>query len=184
MRTLLYSYSHALGVLKMLFYKLAYGKGLRFAGLPHFDSSASLRIRKGGQLSLDKAAVIGKRALIAVTSDGKLSIGTNSVIGFNNIITCRDSISIGNNVSFGPGVTMFDHDHDFHAGLSYNVAGYTTAPIVIEDNVWLGSNVTILKGVTIGRGAVVAAGSVVTKDIPAQSVYRNKLTPVITSYTN
>ena len=41
------------------------------------------------------------------------------------------------------------------------------APVVIEDNVWLGANVTVLKGVRIGRDSVVAAGSVVTRDLPA-----------------
>ena len=45
-----------------------------------------------------------------------------------------------------------------------------TAPIVLEDDVWLGTRVTVLKGVTIGRGAVVGAGSVVTESAPAFSV--------------
>lgn len=44
------------------------------------------------------------------------------------------------------------------------------APVVIEDDVWIGANVTILKGVTIGRGSVVAAGAVVTKSCPPYSI--------------
>lgn len=44
------------------------------------------------------------------------------------------------------------------------------APVVIEDDVWCGANVTILKGVTIGRGSVVAAGAVVTKSFPPYSI--------------
>lgn len=44
------------------------------------------------------------------------------------------------------------------------------APVVIEDDVWIGANVTILKGVTIGRGSVVAAGVVVTKSCPPYSI--------------
>ena len=43
-------------------------------------------------------------------------------------------------------------------------------PVVIEDDVWVGSNVTILKGVTIGRGSVIAAGAVVTKSCPPYSI--------------
>lgn len=42
------------------------------------------------------------------------------------------------------------------------------APVIIEDEVWCGANVTILKGVTIGRGSVVAAGAIVTKSCPPQ----------------
>ena len=44
------------------------------------------------------------------------------------------------------------------------------APIVIEDDVWCGANVTILKGVTIGRGSIVAAGAVVTTSFPPYSI--------------
>lgn len=44
------------------------------------------------------------------------------------------------------------------------------APVVIEDDVWAGANVTILKGVTIGRGSVIAAGAVVTKSCPPYSI--------------
>ena len=43
-------------------------------------------------------------------------------------------------------------------------------PVVIEDDVWCGANVTILKGVTIGRGSAVAAGAVVTKSFPLYSI--------------
>ena len=44
------------------------------------------------------------------------------------------------------------------------------APVIIEDDVWCGANVTILKGVTIGRGSVIAAGAVVTKSCPPYSI--------------
>ena len=48
--------------------------------------------------------------------------------------------------------------------------GVSTAPIVIEDNSWIGANVVVVAGVTIGKHAVIAAGSIVTKDIPPYSV--------------
>ena len=40
----------------------------------------------------------------------------------------------------------------------------------IEDDVWIGTNTTLLKGVTVGRGAVVAAGALVTKDVPPYAI--------------
>ena len=43
-------------------------------------------------------------------------------------------------------------------------------PVVIEDDVWIGGNVTVLPGVTIGQGAVVAAGAVVTRDVPPRTL--------------
>ena len=46
--------------------------------------------------------------------------------------------------------------------------------ITIEDDCWIGSNVTILDGVTIGKGSVIGAGTLVTKDIPADSIIVDK----------
>ena len=45
-----------------------------------------------------------------------------------------------------------------------------TAPVTIEDDVWIGANCQILKGVTIGVRSVIGAGSVVTKSIPADCI--------------
>jgi len=45
--------------------------------------------------------------------------------------------------------------------------GVRSAPVIIEDRVWIGCQAIILAGVTIGRGSVVAAGAVVTKDVPS-----------------
>jgi len=50
------------------------------------------------------------------------------------------------------------------------VQGVSTAPIVIEDEAWIGANVVVLAGVTIGKHCIIAAGSVVTKDVPPYSV--------------
>ena len=47
-------------------------------------------------------------------------------------------------------------------------------PVVIEDDVWIGTNVTILKGVTIGRGSIIHAGAVVTKKVRPYTVYLNE----------
>lgn len=48
--------------------------------------------------------------------------------------------------------------------------GHEAGSIIIEDDVWIGANATILKGVTIGHGAVIGAASVVTSDIPEYAV--------------
>jgi maltose O-acetyltransferase len=48
--------------------------------------------------------------------------------------------------------------------------GYVVAPIVVEDDVWMGAGVNINKGVSIGKGSIIGSGSVVTKDIPPYSI--------------
>jgi acetyltransferase-like isoleucine patch superfamily enzyme len=68
----------------------------------------------------------------------------------------------------GANVTITDtnwHPLDWRDRLAGKPGEY--APVVIEDDVWLGMNVTVLKGVTIGRRTVVGAGSIVTRSLPA-----------------
>ena len=81
-------------------------------------------------------------------------------------ISVFDRVEIGRKVYVSENVSI--HDSDNHT-LMYDgkITTNISAPIVIEDNVWIGMNVTILKGVHIGTGAVIAAGAVVTKDVPA-----------------
>lgn len=105
-----------------------------------------------------------------------LSIGDGSSIPKGSIFYCTEApLTIGNKVIFGPNPTIITGDHrinvigkfiiDSHEKLPEN-----DAPVVIEDDVWTGANVTILKGVTIGRGSVIAAGAVVTKTCPPYSI--------------
>ena len=54
--------------------------------------------------------------------------------------------------------------------LSHSEPGEYDKDVVVEEDVWIGVNVTLLSGVTIGRGAIVAAGAVVTKDVPPYSI--------------
>ena len=97
---------------------------------------------------------------LAVSPGATLSLGSGN-ISDKGTIDCFEAISIGEDVRISAGVTMRDSDN-------HQIDGKETicAPIVIEDHVWIGMNVTILKGVTIGSGAVVAAGAVVNRDVP------------------
>jgi acetyltransferase-like isoleucine patch superfamily enzyme len=66
-------------------------------------------------------------------------------------------------------ISTVSHRYDSLA-LPMNEQGLDCEPIRIEDDVWIGMNVSILKGITIGQGSIIGAGSVVTKDIPANSI--------------
>jgi len=84
-------------------------------------------------------------------------------------------INIGNYVMFGPSVSILGGDHEYkdleRPMFFVKENADRCAPITIEDDVWIGANVTILKGVTIKRGSIVAAGSVVNKDVEAFSIF-------------
>ena len=84
----------------------------------------------------------------------------------------HDSVAIGDNVKFGAYVLIIDtdaHPLDYLARRTSN-DGTKFAPIVIEDDVWVGAHSIILKGVTIGARSIIGAGSVVVRSIPADCV--------------
>lgn len=86
-------------------------------------------------------------------------------------------ITIGDNVTFAPGVRILAHDASMHQTLGYT----KIAPVAIGDNVFIGADSVVLPGVTIGADSVVGAGSVVTKSIPEGMVYAgNPARPVCT----
>ena len=101
-------------------------------------------------------------------NDGKLTIGDDVFFNHNCSLTCAESIVIGNHCMFANNLVIIDHDHEM--GKDGVTGALVSKPIVIEDRVWCGANVTITKGVHIGTGAVIAAGAVVTCDVQEKTV--------------
>ena len=115
----------------------------------------------------------------ALTSDftyRNITIGSDVYIGPHALFLCTESqIFIGSKVLFGPHVTIIGGDHRITdvGRFIYDVLDKhpeDDLDVHIEDDVWIGTNVTLLKGVTVGRGAVVAAGALVVKDVPPYAI--------------
>ena len=111
------------------------------------------------------------QADVYVEPGANLTIGNN--VGMSSTrLWIHESARIGNNVKIGGCVLITDtdaHPMDYMARRSSN-EGTKSAPVVIEDDVWVGAHCIILKGVTIGARSIIGAGSVVTKSIPADCV--------------
>ena len=105
-------------------------------------------------------------------SSGKLILHDGVFINNSCSFNCMERIEIGNGTMMGEGVRFYDHDHIYTAE-TIEKWQWTTAPIKVGKDCWIGSNVTILKGVTIGDNTIIGAGCLVRKDIPANSVVYN-----------
>ena len=99
-----------------------------------------------------------------------LRLGKRSYLGRGSFIALDASVSIGSCVMGGPEVMIFTANHGLSIDQPMIDQAITKAPIVIEDDVWLGARAILLPGVRIGKGAVVAAGSVVVRDVPPMAV--------------
>ncbi|MHB9290939.1 galactoside O-acetyltransferase [Hollandina sp. SP2] len=98
-----------------------------------------------------------------------ISIGENFYANCNLTIIDDWEVEIGNNVLFGPNITISTTGHPLDPEKRREGKMYAFK-VIIEDDVWVGGGAIINPDVTIGRGAVIGAGSVVTKDIPANVI--------------
>lgn len=127
-------------------------------------------IQFGNNVSIHSNTIIDCTGGIRSIGEG-LVIGNSVGISPNCFIQVRGTVKIGNNVLFGPGVKLFSESHNFDDPKKFiNEQGETRKGVIIEDGVWVGSDVTILDGVTIGRNSIIAAKSLVNKDVPSFSI--------------
>ena len=99
-----------------------------------------------------------------------IEIGRNSSIGMN----CKvpNNIIIGEDVMMGPNVIIFGSNHVFdRTDIPMRKQGMEKYPaVIIEDDVWIGSNSIIMPSLTIQKGSIIGSGSIVTKNFPAYSI--------------
>lgn len=159
-----------------LLFRLAgipWGSAWRLYGLPIVQRHRASQMILGNSLELRstwRSNPLGPtHPVILSTRRAGASLIIGKGFGMTGGSLCADqSITIGDHVIVGANTTIIDtdfHPLDPAARLS-DPANGATAPIVIEDQVFIGMNCLVLKGVRIGVGSVIAAGSVVTHDIP------------------
>lgn len=113
---------------------------------------------------------IGAAKIIKISRKAKVSIGCHC--GFNGMtISGLGGVKIGNYFHSGTDILIMLGSHDYEYGdkIPYG-SHYKPKNVVIDDFVWLGSNVIISGNVHIGEGAIVAVGSVVVKDVPPYAI--------------
>ncbi len=91
------------------------------------------------------------------------------LVNHNAYLMDGAKICIGSHCFIGPNCGMYTANHPLLAS-ERNRGLEKASPIIIEDDVWIGADVTILPGVRIGKGSVIGAKSVVTKDIPSNVI--------------
>jgi acetyltransferase-like isoleucine patch superfamily enzyme len=140
------------------------------------DPRAQIKIRKNCHLKFGKHVSIGAYTIISIWPEdikgsiptATLEVGDFTYFGELNNIRVAGLTRIGAKCQISQGVSIIGSNHSFIRGIPIIDQPSRTDKIgvILEDDVWLGANSTILPGVKIGSGSIVAAGSVVTKDVP------------------
>lgn len=154
---------------------LTIGEGVTFYGMPIISIKHGSKIFIGERVVLtshDAFTALGVARpciLRTLRADARISIGQDT--GLSGVVICSaDTVKIGKQCLFGADVLVADTD--FHPLAPTNrrfekLDKVFAAPVVIGDNVFIGTRSMILKGVTIGADSVIGAGSLVVSDIPS-----------------
>lgn len=158
------------------------------------DIQSKAHFEYAGNISIGDKCRIARQALVrANTSDRRgISLGNNVSVQENVLINAnRGHVSIGDNSWLGPGCVVYGNggveigsdvmvashcainsvSHHFdRIDIPMNAQGTYCDPVIIEDDVWIGTAAVVLQGVRIGRGSIIAAGAVVTRSIPPYSI--------------
>lgn len=151
------------------------GKNVKFEDYSEIHGLCSEGLNFGDYVTISRGVMIRPSSYYGGDYGIGLTMGEHSSVGPYGYIGCSGRITIGKNVMLGPKCSLFAENHNFSdTEASIKSQGVNQKGITIEDDCWIGSNVTILDGVTIGKGSVIGAGTLVAKDVPAGSIVVDK----------
>ena len=151
-------------------HKISTGKTVTIGNNVQIKALSKEGIKIGNNVSILSNTIIECTGVIRNIGE-ELVVGNNVGIAQNCFIQVRGKVLIGNNVIFGPGVSIFSENHNYSDPTEFiNKQGETRIGVTINDGVWIASGATILDGVTIGSNSIIAAGSLVNKDVPPFSI--------------
>ena len=167
-------------VIRFTALKVINPRGIHYALVERFSPNVVVEINHGGKLRLGKRVRVHSGCKLKVRNGAAMTIGDDVWVNYNCMFFCRKSIHIGRGTEFGPGVLIYDHDHDYKAGLKEGK--FIESDVEIGKNCWIGANTIILRGTVIGDNCVVAAGSVVKGSIRDGTVFVQKREAENSSY--
>ena len=155
------------------------GKNFQCDGFPVFQIDKNCKVTIGDNVLLRKDIEIrshgtseiiiedntrldrGIRLLAA--NNAKIKISEGARIGLYTVFNGGDSITIGKKTLVSGFVYLQTSMHNYKKGKNVQEQGYTHGPVVLEEDVWLGTHVVIFPNVIVGKGSVVGSNAVVTK---------------------
>ena len=147
------------------------GRNVKIEELAEVQGLSRRGVWLGDGVTIGRGASIRPSSYYGHDLGEGLRIGRGTAIGAYSWIGASGQVTIGEDVMLGPRVVVIPENH-IHANLELTIKeqGVVRNGVIIEDNCWIGCNVTILSGVTIGHGSIIAAGAVVNRDIAPNSI--------------
>lgn len=143
--------------------------GIRIDATVHIRSADRLVL--GARTFIDAGVVLHCGGMDWSPQDGGIRVGADAYIGPNSVLFGAAGIEIGDSALISPGVVITSHQHTFaRPGLEIRNQPLQFGRVLVERDVWIGANATILPGLTLGAGCVVGAGAVVRHSVAPGAV--------------
>ena len=128
-------------------------------------------MRHPGNIHLGGNIIIKEGSKLCPTNqEAVIKIGDNTTIGYYCMLFSSFRIEVGANCLLAPFVYLVDANHGIKKDTLINLQPLKASPILVGDDVWIGTGATIVSGVSIGEGAVIGANSLVNKDVPPYTI--------------
>ncbi len=136
------------------------------------ERAVILRSAGEGTVELLDGVQVNRDCTFELFEGGSIKVGEQ--VGLQRgciLVAAVQPITIGRRAEIASYCSFYSYDHGIEAGREIFGQPLTSrGPIIVGEDAWLGTGVTVLSGVRIGRGAVVGAGSVVVRDIPDYAI--------------
>jgi acetyltransferase-like isoleucine patch superfamily enzyme len=146
------------------------GRGVTLGRGVIIDALSRHGVELGDNVNIGPYSIIMATGVVTRIGEG-CRLGARSAMGAYSFIGAAGGVWIGEDVIMGQRVSFHAENHVFErTDVPIRQQGVTRKGITVEDDCWIGANVTFLDGARVGRGCVIGAGSVVQGEIPPYSV--------------
>lgn len=164
------SVSWALSALRVTTLKIRFRRRIEIGFDSQVGPRCKIHVSRGGLLRL-RSVNVNRDVTIGVSAHAVIAIGPRCWLGPGSFVVAQQRVVLGEGSIIAEYVTIRDHNHLHDAQHPMDDWCYTSAPVTIGGDVWIGTKATIVAGVTIGDHAFVAANAVVTHDVkPSERV--------------
>lgn len=170
------SISNIRGVLKVVAYKVKYGKRLSLdftkSKKPiYFGKGSKIIIGKDSKLKVSGGSYFSDYTYLSVQDGGVCTIEEDVYMNTFSKIYCINEIRVDRGCIFGSNISIYDHNHNIDRKIQINKSGMKIGKVKIESEVWVGTNSVILMDSNISCGSVIGANSVLSKSANIRGVY-------------
>jgi acetyltransferase-like isoleucine patch superfamily enzyme len=149
---------------------LVFSRHVIFGKKTSLGSGVSIRTYDGGKITIGDNVSIEQDVEI-VAQGSTILIGDSVFIGRGCQIIAKQFISVGNDSQIASYCVIRDANHKMERNDLIRIQGYAVQPISIGEDVWIGSQSSIIMGAKINNGCVVGANSLINKELVGYGVY-------------